>query len=44
MQQSTHTATSSNSTPLPRRNPGETFRQPPATVGKPLSAPRPKAA
>ncbi|MFE1321623.1 hypothetical protein [Kitasatospora phosalacinea] len=35
MQQSTHPTTSSNSEPLPRRDPGATFRKPPATVGKP---------
>ena len=35
MQQSTHTSTSSNSDPLPRRDPGATFRRQPATVGKP---------
>lgn len=40
MQQTTHPATSSNSTPLPQRDPGATFRKPPATVGKP----KPKAA
>lgn len=40
MQQSTHTPTSSDSDPLPRREPGQTFRKPPATFGKP----KPKAA
>ncbi|MFI1520625.1 hypothetical protein [Kitasatospora cineracea] len=28
--------------PLPRREPGETFRKPPATVGKPKPIPQPQ--
>ncbi|PJN22402.1 RNA polymerase sigma factor [Kitasatospora sp. CB02891] len=33
-----------DSEPLPQRDPGKTFRQPPATVGKPKPVPQPQAA
>lgn len=32
----------SSTDPLPRRNPGETFRKPPATVGRPRPVPQPQ--
>lgn len=34
--------TNLNAEPLPQRDPGATFRKPPATVGKPKPAPQPQ--
>ncbi|MFJ8437653.1 hypothetical protein [Kitasatospora griseola] len=34
--------TLSSTAPLPQRDPGKTFRQPPATVGRPKPVPQPE--